>query len=689
MKKKSLIVSATVAAAFIASALVGCSGGTDTKREVEFDYANVNYTRTIGTKTNNETFDDIIINPVSGMRDDFIMGVDASMVKTVEENGGVYYNSEGKEQDVFEIMAESGVNFFRVRVWNNPSRYGEDYGGGNVDVDEAIAMSKRAARVGMNILVDFHYSDFWADPENQQVPTSWARYDFARLQSAVETYTAESLQKFKDEGLDVDMVQIGNEINYGMLWTEGKIDFSADNGFEKLATLLKAGIKGSNSVFPNAYTAIHLANGGNKDEFDRYFTELERYNVNYDIIGASYYPFYHGTLDALQANLNNVAAKFDKPVYVAEISYGFTTDYPQAPLTAANIYNESFEDAGGYLTGIQGQATAVRDCMATVAAVPNNMGLGVFYWEPAWLPVEGADWALPASERTETAGKSTWANQALFSYNGKALPSLEVFKRVKESGTATAETPLKVRSKTLAYTLNTTANEKLPTEVAVETSLGAIRTAPVSWNIPASMKNEDGSYKIGTFTVTGLVTSVTSSAAADKTVTATVDVIANYVQDPGYENQGESDVIGNPWKIEASSPSGEKVIKLDRKTDMRNGTTDMNWYYNGGNFSATVTQTITGLPTGTYTMTSYVMALENTAAIPNGVVFFVRNASGEEIATVDMTDKLKGWGSKDNYYLPAVLDNLSLSGTATIGVRITAGSGAWGHIDDWSLVKKD
>lgn len=688
MKNKKLIAAIATATVLSASALVGCGGdGGKTSKEVKFDYATPTYTKTIGTKTNDEKYDDIIINPVTGMRDDFIMGVDASMVKTVEECGGVYYNAEGKEQDVFEIMAESGVNFFRVRVWNNPSRLGEDYGGGNVDVDEAVAMSKRAARVGMNILVDFHYSDFWADPENQEKPARWASYDLNELVTAVEEYTKESLQKFKDEGLDVDMVQIGNEINYGMLWSEGKIDFSAEDGFKNLASLLSSGIKGANSVFPDAYTAIHLANGGNKDEFDTYFTELEKYKVNYDVIGASYYPFYHGSLEELEANLNNVSEKFNKPVYVAEISYGFTNEAPTLPLIASNIYNESFEDAGGYLTGIQGQASAIRDCIQSVASIKNNMGLGVFYWEPAWLPVDGASWADAASGRTDKDDYSTWANQAMFSYTGKALPSLQVFSKVK-SGTATAETPLKVRNSTVEYTLNTTANEKMPEVVNVETSLGAIRTAAVSWNIPNSMKKADGSYVLGTHTVTGMVQSVTSTVAQDKMVTATVHVIENYISDPSYENQGESDAIIAPWVVESSTPAGQKVIKLDRKTDTRTGKTDLNWYYAGGAFTATVSQTVNNLPSGTYKLTSYCMAIKN-SEIANSVVFFVRDASGTEIATLDITEQIKGWGSKDSYYVPAVIENISLNGTCTIGVRISAASGAWGHIDDWSLVKTD
>ena len=671
-----------------------CGPGSNQNGEVSFDYKDVNFTPIIGSKTNNESYDheDIIVNPVSNLRDDFAMGVDASMVKTVEENGGVYYNQEGQEQDVFQILADHGVNFFRVRIWNAPYNLLDDpYGGGSVDVAEAIAMSKRAQAAGMNIMADLHYSDFWADPEKQRTPTAWVSKNKVELELAIEQFTSQTLNSFKAAGVDVQAIQIGNEINNGMLSPIGKIDWgNSANSFRTLSDLLKAGIKGAKAAMPDIYTVIHLANGGSWDEFNAFFTAMENNNVNYDIIGASYYPYYHGSLEALQTNLNNTAEKFKKPVIVAEMSYGFTNDYNQY---TANIYNVEMEEAGKYKTSIQGQATAIHDVVDILGNVPNQLGLGIFYWEPAWLPVANASWATAegqawieygdANKTSNVAqfddGLSTWSNQALFSYTGKVLPSLQAFTLLRGNHTKVTEVARNVREQTINVTLNAAENETLPEEYYVETNLDAVRLMPVVWGLSEVDLSIPGQY-----VVTGQVVETFN-------VTANVTVIQNFVRDPGFENQSKNgDNLGTPWLASSTTHSNANdVLRLNRKAqDVRTGTSDLNWYHSRDRFHFKASQSIVLTEAGTYSLSAYIMAVAPSEIAHEQLDIFV-TISGGQTLRVDMKNEVAGWGTASQFYKKGTVNNIVVTAntTITIGIEGIGAAGAWGHVDDFELIK--
>lgn len=662
----------------ICVSLVACND--DNKRTVKFTYSDKTYTSSYGAGTNGETYDAVTVNTVEGLRDDFVFGVDASTVAVVERSGGKFYNLEGKEQDVFQILKENGVNFFRVRIWNDPKdMFGSGYGGGENDTAVSLALAKRAAAVGMNVMVDLHYSDFWADPEQQDMPKDWASLSKDKISGAIYDFTKKVLTDFKAAGVNVSMIQIGNEINNGLVFPYGKINWSdVETSFDYVADLLSSGIKASRDVFPDIYTAIHLANGGSFDEFDKYFGELEERKVDYDIIGVSYYPYYHGAMSNLQNNLNKMSAKYEKPTLICEMSYGFTTedtDYAQ------NIYNDSMEDGGGYCTSIQGQATFMRDVIASVAAVPNQMGLGVFYWEPAWLPVDGASWASAVSGRTDdgTDGLSTWANQAWFSYTGKALPSIEVYKKVK-NGDAFIEDAVSPRNSKIELTINLAADETLPETVLVNTNLDAIREWPVAWNT----QNQDLT-KIGTYTVIGGLYNKAGKYIGQ--TQAAVSVIVNHVKDPGYELQSAaSDRIGSPWTIKSSTPSDQTVVKLNRKVqDIRTGATDMNWYCADKDFAFEVTQNITSITeSGTFELSSYLMGVKVSELAHNSLEMFI-TVNGVE-TKLDLLPFLKGWS---NGYVKVTVSGIKINAgdTVVIGLRGNAAAGAWGHMDDWTLVK--
>lgn len=659
-----------------------------------FTYQTGDYTPIIGDRSNTEEFDydGIIVNPVSGLRDDFAMGVDASMVKTVEENGGVYYNEAGEEQDVFQIMNQNGVNFFRVRIWNTPNNlFGDKYGGGSVNTAEAISMAKRAQAANMNVMIDLHYSDFWADPSNQRTPTKWVSKDLAGLSVEVEQFTAATLNAFKNEGVNVQAIQIGNEINNGLLFPIGRLDWAnAAKSYENIATLLKAGIKGAKAVNPSIKTVIHLADGGSFDVFNNFFSAMATNNVDYDLIGASYYPYYHGTLEQLKHNLNNSADKFKKPIIIAEMSYGFTVaDDPDA----SHIYNSQMEEKGKYKTSIQGQATAIRDVVNILSEVPENRGLGIFYWEPAWLPVANAGWATAegqawieygdandlANVNEFTDGKVTWANQALFSYNGRMLPSLKTFTLLRGTQTEMSEAAVRARTSSITVTLNAAAKETLPDTYLVETNLDAIRAYKVTWDATQVLSlDTPGEYEID-----GVVLTLFN-------VKAYVTVIENYVLDPSFENQGSSDRITAPWVATSTTHSDDvnRVVKLNRKAgDVLHGTTSLNWYHSNQAFAFKVNQDITLEDAGQYTLNAFVMAVNRTEIAHTTLQIFVIKADQTKLV-FDLKDLVRGWGTLVDYYIKAEITfSVNAGEKISLGVEGSAPAQAWGHADAFSLVK--
>ncbi len=690
MKSQRILLS------LVALALASCGqtpSSSEEKSSAYFEYHPTS-TQTIGSKTNAEShaYSTLKVNPVEQeLRSDFAMGCDVSMVQAVEDAGGVYYNAEGKEQDVFEILRDSGVNFVRFRLWNNPERKvgHHGYGGGDNSYEQDLKMAKRAKAAGLNVMIDFHYSDFWADPDYQQCPKAWQTMDYTNpknteIPAAVKDFTKTTLDDFAAAGVNVDAIQVGNEINngicgYGIDWNDTK------TSFDYMASVLKAGIEGAKSSNSSVKTLIHLANGGNKAEFETFFTAMDERGVDYDIIGASFYPYLAGSLDELQANLDNVSAKTGKPVMVVETSWGYTEEYNQY---TANQYTKADEDVGGYLTSEQAQATAVRDIINVLAKVPSKKGLGVFYWEPAWLPVsESVGWATKYGQAYQytgsdvtfsdyTDGLVSWANQGLFSYTGKALSSLQVFSKVREGYNAVTEASTKIRKAEAEITLNVAASETLPSSISCETNLDAIRgfAATYSEEDVAKVKTK-GNYTI----------KATVDGKYEQTLK--VSCIENYVVDPGFENQGETDTVKEPWHLGEVTPSGDKVAKLDRKKDIRSGKTDLNWYHSSSDFSFDVYQNIE-LPAGTYSLTTYVMGVApNKAAHTLLDVYIV---IGSEELKVDMKDVIDGWGVPDHYH-QALIDDIEIAEKTTvkIGIRGAAKAGAWGHNDDWALVSKD
>lgn len=362
----------------------------------------------------------------------FIKGMDLSTLLEMERCGAKYYD-HGQEMDILGIMKKYDVDTIRLRLWNDPkSESGEPYGAGNNDLAETIAIGKRVTDAGLGVLLNFHYSDFWADPGKQIKPKAWASYGVEELEKAVYDFTKDSLQKVLDAGVNVRMIQVGNELSNGLLWPEGQLP-----NYDNVAKFVSAGIRACREVKADIPLMIHLDNGGNnalyRDWFDHYMERGE----DFDYIGLSYYPFWHGTLQMLEDNMNDIAVRYGKELIVAEVSMGHTMEdyknYEKLTDSERKGYATKPELAAKveYPMTVQGQADFTKDFLKRVANVADNKGAGFFWWEPAWIPVPGSGWATPASLKyMNDPGPcgNEWANQALFDYEGNALPALEVIR---------------------------------------------------------------------------------------------------------------------------------------------------------------------------------------------------------------------------------------------------------------------
>ncbi len=349
------------------------------------------------------SFDDVDLAP--GRAQLAILGADLSSLKKSVDKGGVYADENGTPGDALKILAEHGLNAVRLRVWVNPPD-------GYHDQAELLPMARRVKSQGLALLVDFHYSDSWADPGKQNKPAAWKDLPFEQLKQALYDHTFDICSSLKSQGTPPDMVQIGNEINAGLLWPDGRT-----NHWDNLAALLSAGYRAVKACSPNSRVMLHLAEGGDNAFARAWFDQATQRAVPFDLIGLSYYPYWHGTLADLQNNLDDLASRYDKDVLVAETAYPFTSQDKDG---FGNII--SSQPVPGYDFTPAGQQKLLADVMTIVRAVPNGRGLGVFYWEPAWTAVPGNGW-----DPADPASGNGWENQALFDFDNRALPAMSVF----------------------------------------------------------------------------------------------------------------------------------------------------------------------------------------------------------------------------------------------------------------------
>ncbi|MEU4250529.1 glycosyl hydrolase 53 family protein [Amycolatopsis sp. NPDC026612] len=330
--------------------------------------------------------------------DDLSFAVQESAVHNVFRDRGVARLPE-------EILAAHGANYVRLRLWNDPP-------GGYSDLPSVLAMAKRAKTAGMRILLDFHYSDFWADPQGQATPRAWQGQDLPALATTVRNFTRDTLNALAAQHTPASMVAIGNEIRNGMLWPAGKVDWSTGAGWDALGTLLRAGAAGAaDAAGPTPLIQLHFDQGGDNESSRRFFDNVVAQRVPFDVIGLSYYPFWHGTVSQLRANLDDLATRYGKQVALAETQYAWTL--ADGDSTGNFMWQES-QLLPGYPATPGGQLAFVSDLTSILAAVPGGRGLGLFYWQPEWIP--GVGW---------TPGEGTPNdNLTQFDFDGDALPAV-------------------------------------------------------------------------------------------------------------------------------------------------------------------------------------------------------------------------------------------------------------------------
>lgn len=614
--------------------------------------------------------DTLYVNKVDNLPEDFILGMDASCVPSLEKSGVKYYDHSGAEKDVYEILSANGINYVRVRIWNNPfNKDGKGYGGGNCDLENAIEIGKRATKNGMKLLVNFHYSDFWADPAKQMVPKAWENLSFDKKTDAIYEYTKDSLEKLQNAGISIGMVQIGNETNGAMCGV-----FSSElGGWAKITDMMSAGAKAVREVCPKALIAVHFANPEKVTNYASYSANLDYYGVDYDVFASSYYPFWHGTLDNLAEVLSDVAEKYNKKVMVAETSYAYTS-------SDSDFYGNTIGDGGGivksYPFSIQGQANLVRDVVDTVVNKTKN-GIGVFYWEGTWISVggesyeenlslwekHGSGWASSYASEYDPDDAGKWYggcavdNQAFFDSQGKATEALKVFALLKNGNKIEIKADA-IEDLNLIFDLN--ADISLPNKVNAIMSDNSKQEISVEWhNVDIDTMKNGG---VGKYTIEG-------TAGGMKAYCYISMVEYNYLKDWSFE-ENDSAWIANPI-----GKFNELKVE-DKVSDSMTGTKHYHfWGAAANSVEFTLEQNVSELKSGKYKYSVSIMGGDG----GNTEIYAYVKINGEIVykANTEIT-------VYDEWHT-AEIDNIEYTQGDSISVGIyvkCAGPNAWGKIDD-------
>ena len=653
---------------------------------------------------------DIYVEPIDNLSEDFMRGVDISSIIAEEESGVVYYNEDGIEQDIFETLAQHGVNYIRVRVWNDPyDADGNSYGGGHNDTETAAEIGRRAAKYGIKLCVDYHYSDFWADPSKQMCPKAWEGMEIEEKAEALRQFTEESLTQILDAGALVGMVQIGNEINNGI---------AGEKEWSRRRKLLSAGSEAVREVAADTGTdiliAVHFTDVNDKDGIMDMAKklELEGKEIDYDVFAVSYYPFWHGSMDNLTDVLREVSETYGKKVVVAENSYLYTTDDGDG---TGNSVGEGSVVAE-YPATVQGQANEIRDVCAAVAAV-GDAGLGFFYWEPAWIPVGvweentadadrvleenkkiweeyGSGWASSYAGTYDPKdagvyyGGSSWDNQALFDYYGHPLESLKVF-RYLHCGTIVEK---QVESIPLVEVdVGLGAEVEMPETVDVVFNDRSVIPVAVKWDedmVAAIDTSVSGTYDVrGTFVlVNDLLLPIDSESNEDNEEDGAfsqevIDTLMNS-QPTAHVNVARVNLLANSsfedpdtsmWNI-----TGGGTDYQNKSSDAHSGDYSLHFWSTSDIFF-TVEQQLTGLKPGTY---EFGVCIQGGDADGADIYIYADNG---QVCLTEATE-VTSWCDWHNPVISEI--TVDESGMLAVGVSVTAPAKAWGTIDDLYLYQK-
>ncbi len=676
---------------------------------------------------------DLFVTEVKNYNEDSIRGVDVSSylsimdafdaLKEKKEEAGASQDVIGNigfkdwdgnvldKQGFFNLLADSGVNSVRIRVWNDPynSKTGAGYGGGNNDIAKAVEMGQYVTEAGMSTLIDFHFSDFWADPGKQKEPKAWAEYTVEQKADAIKSFVTDSLTQLKENGVNVSMVQIGNETN-------GK--FCGESTFDNMNILFDAGCDAVKAVDENILNVIHFTNPESAGRLAGYAENLAAYDgdedsvnegVSYDVFATSYYPYWHGDIANLKSVLTPIAQTYDKYVLVAETSWANT--WKDGDGHENTILEEGdLGDYVDYMVSLQGQANAVRNVanamneIAEAVTLSNGdkAGLGFYYWEPAWIPVEslynedgtkkedaesitasnkeiwestGSGWAASAAAEYDPDDAGMWYggsaidNQAVFDFNGNPLSTLNVFRYFKYGAQASEIKVDGYASVSVEVQVGQKVGPVLPETVQVVLNDSSKSDEVVVWNqedievVNAAAQSNEG---LGNYFIDGVLAEQDGYA-----VICQVEVIpTNLLPDESFEEEVSA------WAV---AGSGAAVTGDDPKA----GSKSLHFYYDE-DFTFTASNSVQVTEAGYYNASIFMQGLSSAGSRDGeALVLKVSTADGTEYVSENVT--LGGWLNwqkaevTDIYVSPEMLK----AGQNTITLTIEAAflAEAWGTMD--------
>lgn len=453
---------------------------------------------------------------MSGHQTDFYKGMDISFLPEFLEEGMQIKDFDGAITDPFALIASYGVNAIRLRIWNNPELVPESKG--YCSLAHTIAMAKKIKAHGMSFMLDFHYSDYWADPAKQNKPKAWADLSFEELEEAVYTYTRDTLLSLQAEGVLPDQVQIGNEIRSGLLFPEGELP-----DYASMVRLVNAGIRGARAVAEAGVlqVMIHLDQGGRYFYLNEWFSKaIANGLMEFDIIGLSYYPFWHGTFTDLRETLKKLTQVYHKPVMIVETAHAWRR-------SKYGFIDEAQERIAGIPASPQGQKKVLDLVMNIVASLPEHRGLGVYYWEPLCLP---------------RPGQGGWSeNMGLLNEDGKILEGIRSFlftrqqQRCGEYAKVYDPAPITAEAGTVP---------ELPQELSVLFYDGTIEKRGVTWQ--AETLGDAWYLQPGEYRIAGKTEGVEENATITVHILQRLPEAENLLRDTNWE-EGLTQ-----WRIESA-----------------------------------------------------------------------------------------------------------------------------------------
>ena len=637
---------------------------------------------------------DVTVEKIKNLSEDFITGADVSSYFSVINSGAKFYDKSGNvltEQGFFDLLAAGGTNYIRVRVWNNPyDDKGNGYGGGNNDLETAKIIGQYATKAGMKVLVDFHYSDFWADPGKQKAPKAWASMSAGEKAQAVGAYTRESVKYLLDEGVNVGMVQIGNETTNSVCG----INFGTET--EAACALFDAGCDAVHALADQydreILAAIHFTNPERAGNYARFAERLKKYDVSYDVFASSYYPYWHGTLKNLTSELKGIADNYGKKVMVAETSWAWTLDDGDGWDNTVRKNNNDSNNSENFRFSVQGQCTEIREVAQAVANV-GEAGIGLFYWEAAWIPVQyaykedgslntdildsnkeawetkGSGWASSYATEYDPNDAGKWYggsavdNQAWFDFAGKELATVNVYNYIRTGSVSKAELE-EIQVDDITVEAKDAAAVKLPETVKAIYSDESTKELAASWNndeLAAAVKAGVGEYAIsGSVELDGKSVSISL-----KLIIVPDNLIVNGDFENGLNDWEISDAILNTKDAASNSYSGEGCLHFYTANEGDSATARQKLVLNKGYYDARV------------------MLQGGNAGEQDqyGIRVTVGNDTYKGIATLD------GWKS---WTMPSIAKIRVPEDNTEVVVELFVSNmkaGAWGSFDDAKLYK--